>query len=526
MMRRGLLQLATRRRFECCRRNQSAMRHFSSSASNTERRRNVTTNVQDAFTIPMTLVDVHLRDEQLPFAYFFHETLDTVQLESSLSRVLESYPILGGKVNLTSGVIECHPKDSVSLSFTQSKLTLPEWLEEAPSQRMTPGRPAQVLSPLFECLKHTENAQGEPSSEKNTLASIRVTHFEGGGTALGVNLSHAVADAASCVRFVQCWGRAMQGLSFPTASNQRSHATCSGMLSPELLDMMDLNDVRKQQQWSLATMLLALGIEWSDDKQVEAKDDVVVVANTEKDTHEYISLTFSPELLKAMKAHGMAHCTNGTGEVEFVSTNDVLTAFGWMMKRRLSRNAAANMSMVVNLRGRSDVDNFSHIDDADGSDGVFGNGISSIIATLPAGNDIELDDMSAAAVTIRLALTEGISDIPDRLLLSRRGRPATDVSSSMGCFSFTSWQHFPLYDISFSSEGGELAAFRGHPSHPLPEGDTYHSIIVPEKCGSHTYQLLAPSSKVQEAEEFHNEIRSLYLEWYGDHTMRQTQNCK
>jgi len=517
-MRRGLLSLAKRKR---CR-HSAIRRHASSAAPSAElleHRTSVSTSVDDFFSIPLTLVDVHLRDEQLPFAYFFNETLDAAKLESSLARVLQSYPVLGGRVNLNTGKIECHPSDFVSLSFTESGSTLQEWLSESPPQRLTPGRPAQVLSPLFDCLLHDTENEVDDSSPRNALASIRVTHFAGGGTALGVNLSHALADAASCVRFVQCWGRETQGLQFPKASNQRSHATCSGMLSPELLDILDLNGVQRQQHkndpWSLAALSLQLGLQCNDKTAEEVKD--VSLKDTDKDSHEYVSLAFSPQLLKAMKAHGMAHC-NGT-ETDFVSTNDVLTAFGWLMKRHLSGQADSNMSMVVNLRGRSDVDDFSHIEDANGRDGVFGNGIASIVATLPPGNgSVKLEDMSAAAVRIRFALTEGLLDISDRLVLSRHGKAASTPTSSIGCFAFTSWQHFPLFDISFSAEGEGLAAFRGHPSHPLPEGDTYNSIIVPEKCGSHTYQLLAPSSKVQEAEAFHNEMRSLFLAWYDDHT--------
>lgn len=472
----------------------------------------VSTNINDAFSIPLTLVDIHLRDEQLPFAYFFEETLTAAELESSLVRVLQHFPVLGGRVNLTSGTIECSPNDTVSLSFSKCKLTLQDWLAKAPSQRLTPGRAAKVISPLFDCLLLNEQ-------QTKALASIRVTHFKGGGTALGVNLSHVLADAASCVRFVQCWGREIQGLNYPISSNQRSHATCSGMLSPELLDILDLDGSHKQQadDWSLAKILTAMGVHWSDESK-NYEEPKVQKENTSKDSHEYVSLTFSSHLLKVMKAHGMAHCSSGM-ETEFVSTNDVLTAFGWLMKRRLSNRPESNMSIVVNLRGRSDVDDFSDIEDLDGREGVFGNGIASIVATLPAGTEegVNLDEFSAAAVQIRLALTEGLTDIPERLLLSRYGRPASTPALTFDCFAITSWQQFPLYDISFSS-GGRLAAFRGHPSHPLPEGATYNSIIVPEKCGSQTYQLLAPSSKVHEAKAFHNEMQTRFFEWYDDHT--------
>lgn len=489
----------------------------------------VPTNIDLPLRIPMTLIDFHLRDEQLPFAYFFHETLDFSQLESSLSRVLQRYPILGGTINLRDGVIECHPGDSVSLSFGQSELSLQQWLADAPPQHLHLGRQRfSSLSCLFDCLQqHHGEDEVSNDSTKQVLASIRVTHFEGGGTALGVNLSHALADAASCIRFVECWGREMQNLNYPNASNQRADATCSGMLSPELLDLLDLSDKQKvQNEWSLGALLLKCGVDWEDkhdDKVQDRKDD------TEKYTHEYVSLSFPPPLLEAMKAHGMSHCA-GSG-TKFVSTNDMVTAFGWLMKRHLSGRPDWNMSMVINLRGRCGVNDFSHIDDTDGFGGVFGNGITNIVATLPSAttkddrnHGIQLDDISAAAVTIRAALIAGLSEIPHRLVLSKLGRPGLTPTSSTS-FASTSWQHFPVFDISFSPEG-QLAAFHGQPSHPLPEGDTFSSIIVPLKCGGHTYQLLAPSNKVQEAESFHKDMCSLFLQWYDEHNKKEQLQSK
>jgi hypothetical protein len=470
----------------------------------------------------MTLIDVHLRDEQLPFAYFFHETLCRSKLESSLSRVLQNYPILGGTTNLCDGVIECHPDDSVSLSFGKSELSLHQWLAESPPQYLRRGR-QRLSNSLFDCLQHAEDDVSKDGN-KQVLATIRVTHFAGGGTALGVNLSHALTDAASCVRFVQCWGREMQNRNYPNASNQRSDATCSGMLSPELLEILDLEDKQtKQNEWSLGALLLQCGLDWEDKQDDEAqvsRDD-----SKANYTHEYVSLSFPPLLLQAMKAHGMAHCA-GT-DTNFVSTNDMVTAFGWLMKRHLSGQLDWNMSMVVNLRGRSGVDEFSHMDDVNGIEGVFGNGITNIVATLAStipqddGNHgIELDDISAAAVTIRAALIAGLAEVPHRLELSRLGRPAGTPTSSTS-FASTSWQHFPVFDISFSPDG-KLAAFHGQPSYPLPQGDTFSSIIVPRKCGGHTYQLLIPSNKVQEAKSFHKEICSVFLQW-NDHDGKKDQ---
>ena len=461
----------------------------------------IPTNLVEPITVPMTLIDVHLRDEQLPFCYFFHDTLDADLLQASLAKLLNQYPILGGTLNIGRGTIDLTPGDSVSLSFSKSDTSMQEMLRTEPQHFHRGGQHPQLL-PLFDSLR----------KDNSPLATVRVTYFKGGGTALGVNLSHALADAASCVRFVQCWGRAMQNLQYPqSASNERSTATCSGMISPELLDVMNLGN--ETPHWLESYFFSKKDVAETAVSILEEVPDEMTV-----DTHEYVNLTFSPQVLKAMKAYGMAQC-HGT---DFVSTNDMVTAFGWLMKRQLSGRADWDMSMVVNLRGRSGVDEFSDINDGDGFKGVFGNGITNVIASLPGTipGSVGLEHIGIAAVAIRAALTAGLLEVPNRLALSKMGKQQATASSG-GSFAFASWQHFPVWDISFSSSLNGLAGFHGHPSHPLPTGDTYISIIVPRKCGGHTYQLLAPVAKSKEAKTFHNEICLLFLQWYDEHTKTQ-----
>ena len=495
-MRRGLFSLARQCPHRRCQVRLAASSSFvDEPPRHAVQTSSIPTGLDEPLAVPMTLIDVHLRDEQLPFCYFFHETLDAHLLQASLEKLLKQYPILGGTLNLHTGAIDLRPGDSVPFSFVESDKSMQDLLQTVPQHLHRGGKHPQLL-PLFDSLAD------------DSLASVRVTHFKGGGTALGVNLSHALADAASCVRFVQCWGRVMQSLRYPpSASNERATATCSGMISPQLLDVMNLVD--EPPHW------LAAYMPWTE------KVDTIVpmVDESSLDTHEYVSLTFSPQVLKAMKAYGMAQC-NGT---DFVSTNDMVTAFGWLMKRQLSGQPEWNMSMVLNLRGRSGVDDFSDITDSNGSKGVFGNGISNVIATLPGTvpGRVELEHIGIAAVTIRAALTAGLSEIPNRLALSKMGKQQATSSSSIGSFAFASWQHFPVWDISFSSMG--LAGFHGHPSHPLPMGDTYSSIIVPRHCGGHTYQLLAPTAKSEEAKSFHEHTCSLFLQWYDEHTKKQEE---
>ena len=180
---RAGLRLAERprRRVRCSRSSSSSS---SSSSRNIGVRRRtsrifLSTSVVETFRVPLTLADVHLRREQLPFLYVFRSTLDPDRLVSSLREVLGRYPILGATVvgvhpRPTPGgggfggggwllpALECDAGDTVPVSFDDSDMTLDQWqgLEEGRSGGGTmqhagwrAGGGAPTISPLFDDLR-------------------------------------------------------------------------------------------------------------------------------------------------------------------------------------------------------------------------------------------------------------------------------------------------------------------------------------------------------------------------------------
>jgi len=224
----------------------------------------------------------------------------------------------------------------------------------------------------------------------------------------------------------------------------------------------------------------------------------------------------------------------------YISTNDMITAFGWMMKRVLSRQPSYNLSIVVNLRGHSDVHPL-----------LFGNALTHVVVQYPAfpNNDnyngkrhITLEEISQAALAIRQALNDGVREIPHRLMESRLGQLSSSNSMSTSpTFSTTSWRQFPLARIRFSDTTTDLSilhsnkgedqdqqhqlyknntmnGFHGHPAHPLPVGETYASVIAPciaTKGAGCIYELLLPADQVDEARDMHARLADLYLEKYS-----------
>ena len=524
-------------------------------------RQYISTSVAEPFTVPLTLSDVYLKDEQLPFAYVFRETLDSQRLIDSFGEILRRYPILGSQKDFTAGKIptlQCSKGDSVTMSFGGSKDTLEEWIESKKSGELQhddwyEGGGAPVLSPLFDDLvsnrwadfdsmSMTEQAE---ANETEGLATARITYFAGGGTAVGVNISHLLGDASSCFRIAQAWGREMRGLDHPVgASNDRASATLTGMVSLEMADALNLGaEIQKDGNSGQAPesffgafeyikTTLGMSKQTSDRDErnnSKCKTDVPI-----SEQHEYVRLHFSQELLQAMKCFGMDHCEllprpNGEErklEAPFVSTNDMITAFGWMIKRHVSTEKEWNISMVVNLRnrgqvdGQGGVDDFSSVRDGAGSDGTFGNALTSIVAELPRSIDqtISMEEVGDAALAIRNALQSRMADMPALLALSQSGN-AAHAQSQGSCFSSTSWRQFPLWEINFGGvdatdmPGEPMFAFYGRPSYALPAGDTYSSVLVPSQCGGCTYKMLAPSRQVQSILKLHSDLSQLFLSW-------------
>jgi len=428
-----------------------------------------------AHNIPLTVVDVHLRHEQLPFAYFFDETLDADLLTTSLAKVLRAFPQTGGRLD-NHVAIQCTKHDTVPLSFGKIDMTLTEWQREQRGHVHQAGTGHPTLLPLF-----------DPLFVEDNLLTIRVTYFSCGATCIGVNLNHALGDTASCVQFVKSWGQEMRNESaFDKICNIRANASCSGMMTADLACLMGLGQPRSSN-WTLLPFLT----KWLADDESET-----VPVN-----HEYVRLCFSPTLLQAIKRHGMAACN---GDDSFVSTNDLVTAYGWLMKRRLSRQSDYNISVVVNLRGRFGI-----------HPGLFGNGITHVVARLPETSEIGIKVISLAAMSIRKSLTTGLLDIPERLAQSKRGKTVTSVDST-STFSTTSWGQFPLWKIHFGNSA--LASFHGQPAHPLPVGRTFSSVISPEANGGCVYEMLLPSDKAQEAKLLHQQLTDAYMDWYWSDT--------
>ena len=497
------------------------------------------------WTVPLTLADYHLRHEQLPFCFLFRETLDATELERSLQRVLQHFPILAGHLSANQLSIQSrvsattdnnnnndddddhhHHQGFVPFCIADHNGSLHDWLAASPQNHShTSGGGHPDLLDVFDGLF---DAASSDASGIDPLVTIRITYFACGGTALGVNWSHALGDTASLLRVVACWGRDYQKQSYNGAvCHVRANAACAGMShhfadalwidneSPSSSHETPVNE--KEGTPSFASQCLEYLF-------LNETPEQVTISNTSTPTipHQYVHLPFPTAVLDAMKAYGMSIASQPTEDPShqpYVSTNDMLTSFGWLMKRALSGQSEHGISMVVNLRGRCGVAAFGDIRSLalsrDVPSGLLGNAIINVVAHFPPTSaDFGMACTAQAASAIRHALAEQLAQVPHRIAQSRHGRPVPAVSS-FGSFATTSWSQFCLQDIQFGTE--RMVGFHGHPSHPLPVGSTFASVIGPAWPGQEggcTYQLLLPSPQVAEAQRIHAQLSQAFLQWH------------
>jgi hypothetical protein len=355
--------------------------------------------------------------------------------------------------------------------------TLQDWL--AQGHQHESGGQAPVLLPLFDAL------------QDGNLLTARVTYFQNNNnaTAIAINMSHLLGDTASCIQFADAWGKAYSGKSFGRPCLNRASAATSGIVTSETVELMGLDGTHSVPWWSA----------WLPAKVDEPLEPVLI-------EHEYVSLSFPADVLRAMKEHGTKSCQEGD---TYISTNDMIMAVAWLLKRKLSKQADYSLSVVLNVRGRAQVSSFD--DCTITPSGLFGNGITHVVAELEPTtiDELSIDATSNAARSIRRALLEGLAILPDRLAYSRQGKPQS--ASCFKSFSTTSWAQLSPRQVDFASA---LVGFHGQPAHPLPAGNTFSSVVHSNLEGNGcTYELFMPSNQVEEARLLHELLCESFLKW-------------
>ncbi|XP_027109684.2 stemmadenine O-acetyltransferase-like [Coffea arabica] len=164
----------------------------------------------------------HLRDHKLSFLdqiappvfiplIFFYQTnqLETFQdrdqisqlLKQSLSNILTQFYPLAGRICSKNFSIDCNDDGALCIE-AQVHSNLLQVIEKP------------VMEELKQCLPLELNSKGPGLTEAKTiLLAIQINFFDCGGIAIGVQLSHKIADGTSLVTFMNAWAKSCSEVS-------------------------------------------------------------------------------------------------------------------------------------------------------------------------------------------------------------------------------------------------------------------------------------------------------------------------
>jgi hypothetical protein len=137
----------------------------------------------------------------LEVVYFYEQTLKPARLQQSLQQALSAFPLLCGQLRMTraGSLAVDYPHAGALLHVCESGRTLPE-VKDGLHEKIRVYDFIEKINPLLLPLKN------------RPLATFKITRFSGGGTALGISISHALTDGLGFYDFINYWSRLHEGL--------------------------------------------------------------------------------------------------------------------------------------------------------------------------------------------------------------------------------------------------------------------------------------------------------------------------
>nr|XP_027103215.1 vinorine synthase-like [Coffea arabica] len=158
--------------------------------------------------LQLSLLDQIVPSAYIPLIFFYnanqlqssnkdHPKIAQI-LKQSLSNVLtQFYPLAGG---LTSEISSVDCNDSGAL-FVEAQVhtTLSEVTEKP------------IMEELKQFVPLESNSRNAMDKPKTVVLAVQITFFDCGGIAVGVQISHKIADGTSLVTFLNSWAASCRG---------------------------------------------------------------------------------------------------------------------------------------------------------------------------------------------------------------------------------------------------------------------------------------------------------------------------
>ena len=146
--------------------------------------------------------------------WFFSERIEPASLHTSLSRLASRYPLLAGHVGRRPGR---HRSPLHGWEIRGLTPGLPFGVRTEPGT----SRAAASATDASRFLGVDVRSGAEVMAGRSAVMAVALTNFDGGGSAVGVRLSHAVADASGFYRIVREWSRLHNGGGGPARGGEQ-----------------------------------------------------------------------------------------------------------------------------------------------------------------------------------------------------------------------------------------------------------------------------------------------------------------
>ncbi|ASQ94301.1 hypothetical protein CGL27_15600 [Streptomyces sp. 11-1-2] len=441
----------------------------SPTATESDTKRSITVRAGEASgdRIRLSVYDMLIGLVYTPRTFFYRETLDGEALRASLSRTLLNFPMVSGRMKKD-------PDGRLSVLCDDAGV---RFIETYASQSMPDHGPHHTAKKGINRYLSQVNPLQVVDAD-TPLFTVKLTHMKGGGSVLGVNMNHAVADGSAYMRFMEGWSKEHRGLGYPTPGHDRG--IIDALAAPVADDARPDNDhftVTKRGRKSAYVARILLS----------AVAKVTTMVTTR----------FTAAELATMKDAAMADLA---GTERWVSTNDALTAHLWKVLSALRDRPDTSEERLGLLA------DFRAFGGGAVPDGYWGNTVTNTRPGMPAA-ELRSRPLGEIATAVRAGYAENTEEKirQETAFLCaeyeagrlKRVLPTMTLDKFENTIVINNWSKLPFYSLDF---GADTPFWYDVPALPTP----WTVLIAPtpaDEPGGRDVHMAVPRALVQTLQE-------------------------
>ena len=167
---------------------------------------------QTGGSVQLSPYDLANLGRAIPMVFFYEATLDPHLLLNALEKTLVLYPAFCGRYDATPPAAIALTNAGVGVFTSTVPTTLAAAIAHLPAAGEDAAWTSFGVDAHVPYVPEKEAMDPDAGSPEAPLVALKITSFEGGGTAIGMLAQHGVVDADAQIAFVRAWSLAYRGL--------------------------------------------------------------------------------------------------------------------------------------------------------------------------------------------------------------------------------------------------------------------------------------------------------------------------